>query len=222
MHIAARLACLGWTVFAFAGTAQAAVGRTAGAFDVSAGGEALYSIPFAAPPGVRGLTSQLALVYSHRSGQTIAGAGWGIAGVTAITRCASTVVQDAVARNVRNDALDRFCLNGNKLRLVSGTYGVAGSEYRTELETYQRIKAFGLAGNGPSYFIVEGRDGLVYEYGNTTNSRIESVGQTTARAWALNRIRDRDANEIVFAYAEDTTNGSYKLDLVSCRRGASR
>ncbi|MDH4313106.1 MAG: FG-GAP-like repeat-containing protein, partial [Gammaproteobacteria bacterium] len=215
MRSAARLACLGWTMFEFSGTAQAAVGRTAGTFDVSAGGEAAYSIPFAAPPGVRGLTPQLALVYSHRSGQTIAGAGWGIAGVSAIARCASTPVQDQVARNVRNDLQDRFCLNGNKLRLTAGTYGVAGSEYRTEIETYQRIKAFGAAGNGPQYFIVEGRDGLVYEYGNTTNSRIESLGQTTARAWALNRIRDRDSNEIVFTYAEDVTNGSYKLDLVS-------
>ncbi|MCX7054479.1 MAG: FG-GAP-like repeat-containing protein, partial [Proteobacteria bacterium] len=215
MHIAARLACLGWSMFAFSGTAQAAVGRTAGAFEVNGGGEAVYSIPFAAPPGVRGLTPQLALVYSHRSGQTIAGAGWGIAGVSAITRCASTVVQDQVARNVRNDSLDRFCLNGNKLRLISGSYGVAGSEYRTELETYQRIKAFGLAGNGPQYFIVEGRDGLVYEYGNTGNSSIESVGQSTVRAWALNKVRDRDFNEINFTYAEDVTNGSYKLDLVS-------
>jgi hypothetical protein len=176
MQRAARWVCLGWTLLAFSGTAQAAVGRTAGTFDVSAGGEAVYSIPFAAPPGVRGLTPQLALVYSHRSGQSIAGAGWGIAGLSAITRCASTLVQDQVARNVRNDALDRFCLNGNKLRLIAGTYGVAGSEYRTELETYQRITAFGAAGNGPAYFIVEGRDGLVYEYGNTTNSRIESIG----------------------------------------------
>ena len=110
MQRAARWVCLGWTVFAFSGTAQATVGRTAGTFDVSAGGEAVYSVPFAAPPGVRGLTPQLALVYSHRSGQTIAGAGWGIAGVSAITRCASTFVQDATARNVRNDLQDRFCL----------------------------------------------------------------------------------------------------------------
>ena len=215
MRRVARWVCLGWTVFAFSGPAQAAVGRTAGSFDVSAGGEAVYSVPFSAPPGVRGLTPQLALVYSHRSGQTIAGAGWGLAGVSAITRCASTVVQDAVARNVRNDLQDRFCLNGNKLRLVAGTYGAAGSEYRTEIETYQRITALGSAGNGPSSFIVEGRDGLIYEYGNSGDSRIESVGQSTVRAWALNKIRDRDANEIVFTYAEDVTNGSYKLDLVS-------
>lgn len=53
MRRAARLVCLGWTVLALSGMAQATVGRKAGSFDVSAGGEAVYSIPFAAPPRVR-------------------------------------------------------------------------------------------------------------------------------------------------------------------------
>jgi hypothetical protein len=148
-------------------SALAAVGRTPAAFNVSPAGEATYTIPIAAPPGVRGLTPQLALVYGHRSRQSIAGWGWGIAGYSVIARCASTAEQDITPRNVRNDLQDRFCLNGNKLRLISGTYGVAGSQYRTEIETYSRIKAYGAAGNGPAYFIVEGKDGLIYEFGNT-------------------------------------------------------
>ena len=119
----------------------AAVGRTPGSFDVTAEGESTYTIPIAAPPGVRGLTPQLALAYASRSRQSIAGFGWNISGAMAITRCASTVAQDGVARSVRNDLQDRFCLNGNKLRLISGGYGVAGSEYRTEIETFSRIKA---------------------------------------------------------------------------------
>ena len=97
---------------------QAAVGRTPASVDVSPAGEATYTIPIAAPPGVRGLTPQLALVYAHRSRQSIAGWGWGISGALAIARCASTAVQDTVPRNVRNDLQDRFCLNGNKLRLI--------------------------------------------------------------------------------------------------------
>ena len=125
------------------------------------------------------------------------------------------MAQDGVARNVRNDLQDRFCLDGRKLRLVAGSYGVAGSEYRTELESYARITANGTAGNGPAWFKVERADGLIYEYGNSADSRIESVGQATARAWAVNRIRDRQGNEILFSYAEDTTNGSYRVDLVS-------
>lgn len=148
--------------------------------------------------------------------------GLGDRRVLGIARCASTAEQDTTPRSVRNDLNDRFCLNGNKLRLVTGTYGVAGSEYRTEIETYSRIKAFGSAGNGPAHFIVEGKDGLIYEFGNSGNSRIESKGQPTARAWALNEIRDRDGNEITFTYVEDTTNGSYRLDLVSYAGNSSQ
>lgn len=196
-------------------SAFGAAGRTPGAPGVSATGEASYAIAFSLPPGTRGLTPQLGLVYSSGVGQSIAGVGWSIAGLSAITRCASTVAQDGVARNVRNDLQDRFCLDGRKLRLVAGSYGVAGSEYRTELESYARITANGTAGNGPAWFKVERADGLTYEYGNSLDSRIESVGQATARAWAVNRIRDRPGNEILFSYAKDTTHGGYRVDLVS-------
>ena len=68
-----------------------------------------------------------------------------------------------------------------------------------------------MAGNGPAYFIVEQKSGLTFEYGNSADSRIESVGQTTARAWALNKVRDRSGNEMVFSYTEDTTNGSFRI-----------
>jgi hypothetical protein len=54
----------------------AAVGKTPGAFEVSASGEATYTIPIAVPPGVNGLTPQIALTYASRSRQSIAGYGW--------------------------------------------------------------------------------------------------------------------------------------------------
>jgi RHS repeat-associated protein len=191
-----------------------AVGKTSGSADVSQTGEASYSIPIFAPPGTHGMTPQLAIVYGHRNGDTLLGAGWGIAGLSAISRCPKIWAADGEARDVRNDLSDRFCLNGNKLRLVSGTYGSAGATYQTEIETFSRITSLGAAGNGPASFTVEGNDGLIYEYGNTANSRIESVSQTTARTWALNQIRDRSGNAINFIYFEDTTNGAYRIDSI--------
>lgn len=214
MRRASRLGCLA-LLFSISIAAHGAVGRTPGAAAVSPSGAATYSIPLHLPPGTRGLTPQLGLVYSSNVGLSIAGVGWSITGVTQIARCASTVAQDGVARDVRNDLQDRFCLNGNRLRLAAGTYGVAGSEYRTEIDTFTRVTAYGAAGNGPAYFVAYGQDGLIYEYGNSADSRIESIGQATARAWALNRIRDRQGNAIDFAYTEDATNGGYRLELVS-------
>jgi RHS repeat-associated protein len=195
---------------------SAAVGRTPGTFDVTAGGEGTYTIPIAVPPGVNGLTPQLALTYASRSRQSIAGYGWNISGAMAIARCNSTIAQDGVARQVRNDVQDRFCLNGSKLRLVSaaGTYGLAGSEYRTEIETFSRITYGPQGGSGPNWFKVEGRDGLIYEFGATPDSLIESKGQTTARSWALSRVRDRDFNEIKYTYTEDLL-GAYRLASIT-------
>jgi hypothetical protein len=174
--------------------AATVVGRTPGAANVSDGGEASYSVPIFTPPGTHGMTPQLGIVYGHRYGSTLLGAGWGIAGLSAIARCPKVWAADGEMRDVRNDSSDRFCLDGNKLRLVSGTYGSAGATYQTEIETFSRVTSYGVAGNGPQYFFVERKDGLIYEYGNTEDSRIQSLGQTTARTWALNKIRDRSGN----------------------------
>ena len=204
----------GVTLLLAAGTAFAGVGRTPGYADVSQGGEAAYSIPLKLPQGAQGLTPRLSLSYSSAVGQADAGVGWFVSGASAISRCAQTVAQDGAARDVRLDTNDRYCLDGNRLRAQSTPYGGNGVQYRTEIETYSRITSYDTAGNGPAYFIVEGRDGLKYEYGNTADSRIEARGSTTARAWALNRIYDRQGNDIRFSYAEDASNGGFRLHQV--------
>ena len=183
--------------------AQATVGRTAGAASVSATGAAQYAVPLAVPPGTNGLAPELAIVYDHRSGNGLLGVGFRLAGFSAIRRCGTTIVQDGFAAAVGLDAQDRLCLDGQRLRLTSGAYGQQGSQYQTEVETFSRVTAFGTAGSGPAWFQVERRDGLIYQYGATNDSRIESQGSTTAREWALNRIRDRSGNYIDFVYTED-------------------
>ncbi len=80
---------------------------------------------------------------------------------------------------VNFDMNDRYCMDGQRLILVSGTYGVAGSEYRTELDSFSKIVASGTAGNGVASFTVQTKAGLTMEYGNTADSRIEAQGKTT-------------------------------------------
>lgn len=196
------------------GPAPAATGRTPGAVTVSQNGSAQYQIALALPAGRRGLTPQLGLVYDSNGSRGVAGLGWSLAGASIISRCEKTVAQDGVAQGVRNQTTDGYCLDGNRLRLVGGTYGAAGSTYRTELNSFSRITAVGSAGNGPASFRVETRDGLVHYYGYTADSRIESLGQSTARAWAVNRIEDRQHNSITFSWGEDTSNGAVRLEAV--------
>lgn len=199
--------------------ADAAVGRTPTAYGVSDSGEAQYSIPIFAPKGTRGMAPQLALSYGHRSGGLLFGEGWNLSGLSAITVCPKTWAQDGQARAIWLDGNDRFCLDGNQLKLEgSGPYGASGANYRTEIETYARITSHGVTGNTPNSFTVEQKDGLILEYGARADSRIESVASTTAHTWALTTIRDRSGNRVEFYYDEDSAssdpavqyNGGYR------------
>lgn len=198
-----------------------AVGSTIGDVDVSPGGEAKYSINISVPPGINRLTPQLALAYGHRQKETMSGIGWGIAGLSEINRCAKTRAQDTWPKSVVLISSDRYCRDGVQLRLTSGTYGVSGSTYRTEVDTASRYTAYGTAGNGPAWFKLEDKNGLIYEYGNSSDSRIESLASgwtTTAITWALSKIKDRQGNEVVFTYYEDSApNGGHRISSITYR-----
>lgn len=188
----------------------AAVGRTPGAGSVTPTGAANYTIPISLPPGTNGLAPNLALVYDHRNGDSLLGVGFAVSGFSTITRCNRSIAQDGVMQEPSLASADGYCLDGQRLRLASGTYGAAGSTYQREIHDFERVTAVGAATGGPASWLVHQRDGLIYEYGNTADSYIETVGSTAARVWALNRIRDRSGNYIDFTYTEDTTNGAYR------------
>ena len=194
-------------------------GSMAGEFSVSASGAATYRIPIQVPPGVAGMQPKLELVYNSQSGNGLLGVGWGISGLSAITRCARTRAQDGVMGSVKLDANDRFCLDGQRLILVGGgAYGAPGSEYRTELESFSKIIANGTAGNGPQSFTVKTKAGLTMEYGASADARIEAVqaqgsasgwASGTVRVWAQNKVTDSSGNYYSVSYEKDAVNASY-------------
>jgi RHS repeat-associated protein len=211
----------------FSATASGAVGATAGTFGVSQIGAAQYSISLFAPPGAGGLKPGISLVYSSTTSDDLAGAGFGISGLSRISRCNKTLAANGTYGAPTLSISDQFCLDGNILRLTSGSYGAPGSRYQTEIESFTRVTAYDVAGNGPAYFIAELKNGLIYEYGNSSDSRVESLaaagGQVaTPRVWALNRIRDRSGNSIDFTYLEDTTHGAFRPDRITWTGNASQ
>jgi hypothetical protein len=202
-----------------AGASQGAVGFTAGSIDVDEGGSATYSIPLAVPPGTAGMEPKLALVYSSRAGNGRLGMGWALSGLSVITRCPQTLAQDGTRGAVNLDANDRFCLDGQRLMLASGTYGAAGSTYRTERDIFSRVTANGgTTANGPDWFEVRTKSGLILEYGAAGNSRIQaSIGgqaSSIVLAWAVNKIRDTKGNYLTVSYIVDTPNGDWYPDRI--------
>ena len=188
-------------------------GRTPASFGVTTSGAATYRIPIWTPPGVGSAELDLALVYNSRAGNGVIGQGWSLSGLSAITRCNRTMAQDGAPAAVTNTLADRFCLDGQQLKLVSGTYGAPDSVYATEIESFSRIVASGSAGNGPASFTVTSKNGLVYEYGSSSDSQVFAGTSGTVRAWALSVVRDRAAtssgNSITITYLNEARNGAY-------------
>lgn len=187
--------------------ATTAVGAIPSIFSVNRTGAAVYRIPIKAPGGVAGMTPQIALTYNSQSSNGLIGIGWHLAGLSVITRCRNTIAQNGDTRGVMLDSGDRFCLNGNQLRLASGNYGGSGATYRTEIDHFARITSYtgGGAGaspaSGPQWFKVQTTDGLTYDYGKTADAEILANGTSIVRVWALDRIADTAGNSIKFAYA---------------------
>src|SRR5450830_814157 len=202
------------SLVAFSTSAQAGPFTTPGQFSVGADGSANYSIPIQVSPGTAGMTPNLSLSYNSNGGNGILGLGWGLEGLSQITRCGKTIAQDGVRGGINYDANDKFCLDGQRLIAITGTYGADGTEYRAELANFAKIISYGTAGTGPSWFKVWTKGGQIIEYGNTTDSKIEAAGIATVRLWGVNKISDTKGNYLTATYIEDNPNGEAYLSRI--------
>lgn len=196
-------------------TTSAAVGAIAGKFAVTPSGAASYTIPIEVPPGIGGMTPQLALTYSSRSRNGFLGVGWSLDGLSSISRCVSTLAQDGQSRGVKLDRKDRLCLGSSKLINVSGGYGVAGTEYRTEKDSFAKIVQHGGDCGGPCGFTVYTKDRRIIDYGGTADSReILSSGNVSYR-WSVNKISDRAGNSIFIRYEQESSADTPRVSVIS-------
>lgn len=174
------------------------VGTIPGSFNVSSTGAAAYSIPIEVPPGTAGIQPKLSLEYSSQSGNDLLGLGWSISGLSLIHRCQKTSTQDNVVQAVNLAATDRFCLDGQRLMLVSGTYGSGAAEYRTEIDGMSKITQSGVMGSGPAMFTVRTKAGEVMEY-----TAIAVQDTSAAPVWLLSKVSDIAGNYMLISYTVD-------------------
>ena len=133
------------------------------------------------PPGPRGLEPHIELTYDSQSGSGDMGIGRSLAGISSISRCNRTTAQNGTPAPVALTTSDAFCLDGAQPELTGGSYGAAGSTYQTEIANFEQVTAYGTAGNGPAYFIVQGPHGTQYEYGNGGAAKVLASGTSTSR-----------------------------------------
>ena len=179
-----------------------AVGATRGLFSVNSIGGAEYTIPLQLPGGIAGLSPSITLNYSSHSGNGVAGFGWNIGGISAITRSPQTHYYDNAYCGVNLSSSDRFSLDGQRLVCTSGTYGGNGSVYRTENDIFSRVTCY-TGSYGADKFEVKTKSGLTYQYGYTNDASQTISGIDEDLNWFVNEISDVYGNTIEFDYIKD-------------------
>lgn len=195
---------------------------------VSSSGTATHSHSIVVPPGIGGMQPNVSLLYSGGGVNGPVGHGWSVQGISMITRCPATRFIDGQPRGVMYDSSDKLCMDGQRLiqtdaggnplpmpqaNDASGVSGNGWREYRTERDSYARIRAYGTwlndVANGPQYFKVWTKAGQIYEYGasplsgdGNTRALVQVQGRNTIMVWAVGRISDVVGNFIDFKYEQ--------------------
>lgn len=166
---------------------------TQGKLDITSSGQASFVLPIALPPSIQDVGPTINLVYASGQNGGIAGQGWNISTISAITRISTRIDIDGFVDGVDFDENDKLALDGQRLLLVSGTgdYWAENSEYQTEIQSNYRIV---LKGTGSSiHFIVTAPDGSKTWYGQG-----DSFDNT---AFYIKKFQDTNGNVITYNYS---------------------
>ncbi|MBO7111410.1 MAG: VCBS repeat-containing protein [Bacteroidaceae bacterium] len=184
------------------------VGGMGGQFSVSPMGGATYSIPIDVPPGVGGLQPQLAIVYNSQSGNGLCGYGASLSGISAITRGPKDIYHDGTAQGINYQTVDVLYLDGVRLILdPSSTAGQNGAMYYPESDPFTRVIEHNAypSSNNDTWFEVQSSNGMVYEYGHDSGSRLSytTVNSNRIHSWYISHAQQPTGNYMIYRYQQD-------------------
>ena len=159
-----------------------AVGTLPSESHVDALGQANYDIPITVPPGRAAMDPHISFHYNSMAPNGLFGVGWGLSGLSAITRCPSTYLQEGYVEPVHLKRDDALCLDGKHLVDI-GKSATGNPQYRTNPDNQSLIVAYGMVPfSHDSDFLgfkVYTKDGLVMEYGGMKHQPKDASMQWT-------------------------------------------
>jgi RHS repeat-associated protein len=173
-----------------------------GSLNVSSTGAATYTIPIEVPDGVRGMQPQLSLTYSSQSGAGIAGLGFHLQGLSAITRTGKNLFYDGE----RNNDFSEFMLDGQRLREINVSDGFTNYETH-ESPSFNDIRHYSDNDN----FVVQTQGGMTMVYGDSANSSLIVSGKKLS--YFLHEASDAYGNKIDYTYLK--TGGQIYIDRIN-------
>lgn len=181
---------------------------TKGNIEVTGAGQLQYTLPIDVPPGVKKITPNISLVYTSGGQNGLAGYGWNIAGISAISRIGKNLEVDRITKGVQLDYTDYYSFGGQRLILKSGEYGKDGAEYVTEKYSNIKIKSIGeldqtyVGFKGPVIFEVTFEDGSVAMYGKISYGATQSLyNATTPIDYNIVKWKDAQGNYMTYNYS---------------------
>jgi len=179
------------------------VGSIIGSANVTPSGQATYSIPFYIPPGSNGMVPSLGLTYNSMANEGIAGRGWNLNGISAISRSKSDFYHDNMNAGI-SLTNNIYSLDGQRMVYSAG----GGGRYYTENYNLSHITtdngAFG------TYFKVRTKEGLYMEYGNSNDSRLIVQPSGETYVFYLSKVYDESGNYMVYLYNNDESEVTLK------------
>ncbi len=189
------------------------IGTIPGSLSVTPGGAAVYSMKIEVPPGIAGMTPELGLVYNSNGGDGVIGKGWGIGGMSVISKTAGTYYFNGFPKDV-NFNNDQLVLDGKKLIKTDPN----ANEFRLEtddmtkiIKSWRRSKL-----NEGIKFVAHTKSGLKKTYGGTDESHlIYGSGANEALMYYISRIEDQFGNFIEYNYHQYDLDGSVYLKSIN-------
>ncbi len=156
--------------------------------DQSTGG-LTYEYPLTVPPGRNGLNPKVSLKYSSQDADqaSIFGYGWSV-NIPYIERVNKSGIEKLYTDNYFNSSLSGELVN------------TSGGDYAPKTENGDFLK-YSLSSN---VWTVTDKQGTVYKFGLTSNSREDDTGNSSnVGRWMLEEIRDTNDNYIEYSYYKD-------------------
>jgi len=183
------------------------IGTLPGKVLINNQGSAEYNIPIAMSAGIANHQPNFSLNYNSQNGNGPLGVGWAVNGTSTIERCRKTPEKDGYIRGIKFNDNDALCLNGQRLKLIDGSNFSNGAEYRTELDSLQKV--IWHSNSSGNYFTVNHADGSELQYGASSNSIQEDTESGVAYKWMLSKKTDSSNNVITYNYTNSNNNEKY-------------
>jgi RHS repeat-associated protein len=169
-----------------------------GSTSVDDRGHAHEHIPIWVSPGRAGIQPDLSLEYTSGGGNGLVGVGWGLAGLSRISRCPNLRKNGAIAPPIMLNGGDTWCADGEPL-LPSSDGLLTFRKFHDDGSVFTFFSLGGDPGSWRQYTM----DGRILTFGSTPDSRVTAttyVAAGTVTAYAVSRVEDRAGNFMTVSY----------------------